>query len=83
MKRSRATFTALSPLGPTPVLTTWRRELAAGRRTPLTFDPLWRAACAEVWALEHATVPKTAAAFRREARTIILDAARRATVGAA
>ena len=35
-----------------PALARWRRELAAGERTITTFDPLWRAACAEAEQLE-------------------------------
>lgn len=62
----------------TPALDTWRRELAAGRRTPTTFDPLWRAACAEMSALEHGAFPGVAASFLREARSIICAAAKAA-----
>ena len=36
-----------------PALDAWRAELAAGKRTVHTFDPLWRAACEEISALEH------------------------------
>lgn len=31
-----------------PALDKWRAELAAGLRTPYTFDDLWRAACDEM-----------------------------------
>jgi hypothetical protein len=31
-----------------PALATWWKELRAGMRTLTTFDPLWRAACAEL-----------------------------------
>jgi len=61
----------------TPALDLWRRELAAGLRTPETFDPLWRAACAELNALEAvgAGLPETAAGYHAEARQIIARAA--------
>lgn len=62
----------------TPALDAWRRELAAGQRTPLTFDPLWKAACEEMSAVEYATagLPTIAEALQREARKIIGAAAR-------
>ncbi len=59
----------------TPALTAWRQELAAGKRTVTTFDPLWRAACEEMSALEAPT-PELAATYFREARRIIRAAAR-------
>jgi len=60
---------------PTPALTAWRAELAAGERTPTTFDALWRAACEEANALEaHAAgLPGLAVAFLVDAREIIHD----------
>ena len=60
----------------TPALDAWRRELAAGQRTPLTFDPLWKAACEEMSALEYGTagLPTIADALQREARKIIVAA---------
>src|SRR5207244_2714421 len=50
----------------TPALDAWRREIAAGARTIYTFDPLWRAACEEMNALE-APMPKLAASCLAEA----------------
>jgi len=66
-----------------PALELWRAELAAGQRTPTTFDALWRAACAEMWALEHADMGLQAIAdgFERDAARIILDAAKRQAAG--
>ena len=61
----------------TPALDAWRRELAAGVRTAYTFDPLWRAGCEEMSALEART-PKLAASCLAEARRIIRAAAQRA-----
>jgi hypothetical protein len=60
-----------------PALEAWWRELAAGARTPTTFDPLWRAACAEMSALDHeaAGLPTIAESFRKEARAIVRKAA--------
>ncbi len=37
---------------PTPALDAWRTELARGERTRTTFDPLFRASCEELNALE-------------------------------
>ena len=37
---------------PTPALDAWRAELARGERSRTTFDPLFRAACEELNALE-------------------------------
>lgn len=54
----------------TPALDAWRRELAAGTRTPTTFDWLWRAACEELNALEAPT-PALAASHLREAHSIV------------
>lgn len=59
-----------------PALTAWRTELAAARRTEFTFDPLWRAACAEAWAAEfETTFSSIVAGYRREAERIIRAAA--------
>jgi len=60
----------------TPALDAWRRELAAGARTKYTFDPLWRAACEEMSALEAPT-PGLAASYLREARRMIAEAVKR------
>ena len=60
----------------TPALRAWREELRRGERTPATFDALWRAACEEANALEFASIPELAACFQREARRIILEAAK-------
>jgi len=49
-----------------------------GRRTPTTFDALWKAACAESNAreAEAAGLPESAKGYRREAGRIIRAAAR-------
>jgi hypothetical protein len=61
-----------------PALTAWWAELAAGKRDKLTFDPLWRAACEEMTALEFdvAGLLEIAESRRREAERIIRNAAR-------
>lgn len=61
----------------TPALDAWRRELAARSRTPETFDPLWRAACAEMNAHEAAAsgLVEAAVGYREEARRIVRRAA--------
>ena len=62
-----------------PALAAWGRELAAGTRTIHTFDVLWRAACAEITALElEGTLPALAAAYRVEAAQVITRALRAA-----
>lgn len=61
----------------TPALDLWRKELAAGARTTATFDALWKAACAEAAAREFANIPELADAYLRDARRIVLDAAKR------
>ena len=62
-----------------PALATWRAELAARMRDAFTFDWLWRAACAEMWAAElEGLVPELAASYRRKARQIVRDAAQSA-----
>jgi len=67
----------------TPALDTWRAELAAGQRTRIDVDPLFRAACAEANALEFQAIPTLAASCLRQAREIIADAARKQQRGAA
>ncbi len=61
----------------TPALDTWRAELAKGERTAAMFDALWRAACAEVTALEfqHVAPILAAGCCRDAARTIRAAAA--------
>jgi hypothetical protein len=61
-----------------PALQAWWTELAAGRRTPTTFDPLWRAACAEWSAIEHEAdaLPELAERYRADAGRIISQAAK-------
>jgi len=63
----------------TPALTAWRREVAAGERSNMTFDTLWSAACAEIAALEFeaAGVRGLAASFGRDAERIVRAAARK------
>lgn len=62
----------------TPSLDLWRRELAAKQRTTDTFDALWRAACAEVEALEFLGhgLPWNARTSQARAGRIVLDALR-------
>ena len=60
----------------TPALRAWRAELTAGERTITTFDPLWRAACEEMNALEAAS-PELAGSYLREARRIVRAAAQK------
>jgi hypothetical protein len=60
----------------TPALSTWRAELRSGQRTVYTFDPLFRAACAEANALEFSHIPELARACQETAREIIADALR-------
>lgn len=63
----------------TPALDLWRQELREGKRTPTTFDPVWKAACAEASALEFAAagIPALADSFLADARRIIHEAAKR------
>ena len=63
----------------TPALAAWRRELARCERTREVFDPLWRAACEEANALEVEAggLPGLAVVLQREARRIIVEAAKR------
>jgi hypothetical protein len=59
----------------TPALDVWHRELAAGTRTNVTFDALWRAACEEMNAL--GAPPECKEGYLAEARRIMRDALRR------
>lgn len=54
----------------------WRRQLAAGERTRLTFDPLFYAACAEMNARDYLRVGVLGAAndYRRQAARLIVEA---------
>ena len=63
-----------------PALAAWRAELRTGSRTPTTFDPLWRAACAEAAAAESegAGLSRLARSWRRVA-LVTLRAARKAS----
>ena len=63
-----------------PALSAWRLEFAKGERTDFSIDPLWRAACAEMSALEAeaAGLPGIATSFRRDAREIVRRAVREA-----
>lgn len=62
----------------TPALDLWRQELRYGARTPTAYDDLWRGACEEMNALEAEAngLTATAAALRREAHQVILNALR-------
>lgn len=68
----------------TPFLDRWRRELRRGTRSPSRFDGLWRAATAEVAALEAAAdgLGERAAFLRRFAAALIVAEAERAAAGA-
>jgi hypothetical protein len=59
-----------------PALDAWCAELSAGTRTCTTFDPLWRAACAERWAGEFTSMslPFLAESSLAQARRIIAAA---------
>ncbi len=56
-----------------PALELWRKELAAGQRDAYTFDTLWRAACAEMSAIEAdaAGLHGVAASYARDAQRIV------------
>lgn len=55
-----------------PALGAWQAEVAAGERTLLTQDALWRAACAERNAAEFENfVPELAEAYCEDARRIL------------
>ena len=56
----------------TPALDAWRAELARGERTRTTFDPLFRAACEEMNALEAPTELRPG--YLARARRIIVAA---------
>jgi len=58
----------------TPSLDAWRAELREGKRGTDTFDPLWRAACAESWAIEYSPYPAIAAKFCEDASRIMRKA---------
>lgn len=62
---------------PTPALDVWHEQLARKERTIFTFDPLWRAACAEMAAREaaHAGLPDIARGHLLEAAHYLLTAA--------
>lgn len=71
---------------PTPALDLWRAELAAGvdgqqLEVPRTwkFDALYRAACAEMWAVEHDEnqLHGVAETYRRDAQQILAEALKR------
>ena len=68
---------------PAPALAAWRRELAAGERTPTTFDPLHAAACLEMSALEHDAdgIAEVAVSYRREAAHLLRAAVPAAETG--
>lgn len=53
----------------------WRTQLARGQRTPLDFDDLTLAACAEAAGAEWSFHPATARAFRELAARHLLGAA--------
>jgi hypothetical protein len=59
-----------------PALNAWRRELANGERGKHQHDPLWRAACCEVTAQDFADIPLIHDGCMRDAREIIVEAAR-------
>ena len=63
-----------------PALEAWRAEIRAGLRTRYVFDPLWRAACEDMHALEavRADLTGIVASCQRKAREIIRRAAREA-----
>jgi len=62
----------------TPALDAWRDELARGERMTSSFDALWKAACAEMNAIEAEAdgLPDIAASYRAKAANILRDAAR-------
>jgi hypothetical protein len=61
-----------------PALDLWRIELRANKRTTTDFDVVWQAACCEQWAIDFLGwgLPNVAAAFREDARRIVLEAVR-------
>ena len=75
-----------SYMKPAPALDLWRAELASGvdgqqLEVPRTwkFDALYRAACAEMWALEHEEqeLYEVAETYRVDAHRILAEAYRR------
>ena len=52
-------------------LRAWRDELRRGLRTSTTFDALWRAASAEMLAIDHKQIPELHDRFLEEARSIL------------
>lgn len=64
---------------PTPALDLWRRELAEGKRGLDVTDPLWRAACWEISALEAHAAGMHEAALRD--RQCAIDILRMAATG--
>ena len=68
----------LGGVAATPALDEWRKELARGERTASTFDDLWKAACAEMNAIEAEAdgLPDIAASYRAKAANILRRAAR-------
>lgn len=52
-------------------LATWRRELRDRKRTARTFDALWVAACATMWAREAQGTPHLAARWYALAQAVI------------
>jgi len=62
---------------PYTALHAWRWKLAARKRTPATFDALWRAPCAELASLkfEAAGLPDWLRPRRRDAQRIVRAAA--------
>lgn len=61
-----------------PALEAWRAELRAGMRTKLSFDPLWKAACEELNAIENPAELRACyiASARRIIRAAIRDPAK-------
>ena len=79
-------FLQHSYVKPVPALDLWRAELAAGvdgqqLEVPRTwkFDALYRAACAEMWALEHEKQGQyeVAETYRVDAQQILAEVYRR------
>jgi hypothetical protein len=59
-----------------PALAAWHEEVAAGERSRLDFDPLWRAACCDALTRDFLAwgLPEVAAQFRHDAHCILIDA---------
>jgi hypothetical protein len=62
-----------------PALAQWRRELRNGRRTPYSYDPLWRAASAEMNAFEAEQDGVSAERYRADAHVVLEQAIRTAS----